>query len=120
MQDFTYSFEKLDVWKKSIEYVEELYTLTRSFPNDERFGLISQLRRSGISISSNLAEGSTRYSKKEKARFYQVAFGSLMESLNHLIIARHLNYVSEDDFIQIRLVIHEIANKINSLRKSLY
>jgi len=114
----TYSFEKLIVWNQSRALVKEIYSLTKLFPKEELFGLTSQIRRAAISVSSNLAEGSARISRKEKARFSEVAFGSLMEVLNQLILAQDLGYISESDILKRRPLIEEIANKINKLRKS--
>ena len=82
-----YSFENLEVWQKSRKLVKTIYKTTEKFPKDEKFGLTSQIRRVSISVSSNIAEGSTRWSKKDKARFYEIAFGSLMEILNQLILS---------------------------------
>jgi len=66
---YTYSFEKLEVWKLARELVKEIYRLTEKFPSEEKFGLIGQLRRASVSVSSNLAEGSSRKSAKEQAHF---------------------------------------------------
>ena len=81
----SYAFEKLDVWQKSRLLVKEVYKLTTHFPAEERYGLTSQLRRASVSVSSNIAEGSTRWGKWDKARFYEVAYGSLIEVMNQLI-----------------------------------
>ncbi|NOU47567.1 MAG: four helix bundle protein, partial [Bacteroidales bacterium] len=70
-----YAFENLEVWQKSRILVKSVYVLTASFPNDEKFGLTSQMRRACVSVSSNIAEGSTRWSQKDQARFYEIAFG---------------------------------------------
>ena len=70
----TYSFEKLEVWKEAIQLSKEVYKVTSSFPIEERFGLISQIRRAAISISANLAEGRSRITSKEKAHFLTIAF----------------------------------------------
>jgi len=78
----TYAFENLTVWQESRKFVKEIYLVTADYPKDERYGLISQLRRASVSVSSNLAEGSCRWSKKEQARFYEIAYGSLIEVLN--------------------------------------
>jgi len=69
-----YSFEKLDIWKKSRILVKDIYRITNTFPPEEKFGLTNQIRRAIISVSSNIAEGSTRQTEKEKARFYEIAF----------------------------------------------
>ncbi len=85
--------KKLEVWQQSIEFVDLMYELTNIFPSEERFGLISQLRRASVSVSSNIAEGSARKSNKERARFYEMARSSLVEIDTQLIIAVKLNFV---------------------------
>ncbi len=89
---FTYSFEKLEVWKLSRSLVRQIYTITHTFPDKEKYGLTQQIRRAAISIASNLAEGTSRQTPKENANFTQIAFSSLMELLNQLIIANDLEY----------------------------
>jgi len=113
-----YAFEKLDVWQKSRVLAIEIYTVTRSFPADEKFGLTSQIRRATISISSNIAEGSTRLSTRDKSRFYEIAYGSLIEVLNQLIISQDLQYLIPDDFIRLRAQIDEISRMLLALHKS--
>ena len=113
-----YSFEKLDVWNKSRALIRQIYLLTQGFPKEEAFGLTSQLRRSAVSVASNIAEGSSRMSSRDKARFSEIAFGSLMEALNQLVIAVDLGYIEEVHLEEIRPLIDETGNKINSLRRS--
>ena len=113
-----YAFEKLDVWQKSRVLAIEIYTVTKSFPADEKFGLTSQIRRATISISSNIAEGSTRLSTRDKSRFYEIAYGSLIEVLNQLIISQDLQYLIPDDFIRLRAQIDEISRMLLALHKS--
>lgn len=113
-----YSFEKLEVWEKSRELVKEIYQLTQQFPNDERFGLTNQMRRAIVSVSSNIAEGSTRHSNKDKARFYEIAFGSLIEVLNQLILAEDLEYFPSEKLNSIRPKIEAAARMLNALHKS--
>jgi len=115
---YTYSFEKLDVWKLSRKLVKEVYTITSEFPDEEKFGLVNQTRRAAISIASNLAEGTSRNTSKDKANFSQIAYSSLMELLNQLIISVDLGYLIETKLMTLREQIDEIANKINALRKS--
>jgi len=117
---YTYSFEKLDVWQKSRELVKYIYKLTKKFPADEKYGLTSQIRRATISVSSNLAEGSSRKTAKDQAHFTTISYGSLMELLNQLILSSDLAYISNDELLQIRPSIEEIGNKLNSLRNSQY
>jgi len=115
---YIFSFEKLNVWVDSKELVKLIYVMTSKFPDEEKFGLTSQLRRASISISSNLAEGTSRNSVKDKAHFTTVAFSSLMEVLNQIILAKELNFLSEDDYNLLRESIEKVANKLNALRKS--
>ena len=77
--------KKLEVWKFSIDFAKKVYEITESFPDIEKFGLVSQIRRAVVSISSNVAEGSAKQSLKDQARFTEMAFGSLMEILNQMI-----------------------------------
>lgn len=113
-----FSFEKLIVWQKSKDLSISIYKVTTKFPNEEKFGLISQLRRCAISVASNLAEGSGRHSNKDKARFSEIAFGSLLELLNQLIISNELKFLSNETLANLRNQIEEISRMINALRKS--
>lgn len=113
-----FSFEKLNVWQKSKDLAITVYKFTETFPNEERFGLISQIRRSSISVVSNIAEGTGRNSNKDKARFTEIAFASLMELLNQLIIAYELSFISKDQYESTRKDIEEISRMLNALRKS--
>ena len=113
---YVYSFEKLEVWIEAKEFSKLLYTITSKFPDTEKFGLISQLRRASVSIASNIAEGSARKSYKDKAHFTTMAFGSAVEVLNQLIISFELNFVSEEDYLKSRERLESITNKLNALR----
>ena len=115
---YQFSFEKLEVWKDSRELVKSIYQFTNDLSEKEKFGLISQMRRSAISVSSNIAEGSSRTSKKDQAHFYQISFSSLMELLNQLILCFDLNFIDSKRYNTIREEIEKIANKLNALRKS--
>jgi four helix bundle protein len=112
----TYSFEKLEVWKEFIQFSVKIYKVTHSFPNDKKFGLISQMRRSSISISSNIAEGTARTSNKDKAHFINMAYGSSLELLNQCVITKELGFLSEENYKNIRLEVESITNKLNALR----
>ena len=113
-----YSFEKLDVWQKSRTLVATIYQLTKKFPQEERFGLTNQIRRASVSVSSNIAEGNSRFSPNDKAHFFQISFSSLMELLNQLILANDLQFISETELHSLRPLIDEIANKLNALHHS--
>ena len=95
-----------------------IYDVTKSFPISEKYGLTSQLRRATVSISSNLAEGTSRMSNKDKAHFTTLSFSSAMEVLNQIIIAKDLEYLSDENYLEIRKSISKITNMLNSLRKS--
>lgn len=90
--------EKLDVWQRAIEFVVSVYKMTDSFPRDERFGLISQIRRAAVSVPANIAEGAARHSAKEFRYFLSNAQGSVSELATELLIARKLGYVSKETF----------------------
>jgi len=113
-----YAFESLEVWQKSRKLVRSVYQLTNIFPNEEKFGMTSQIRRAGISVSSNIAEGSTRWSRKDQARFYEIDFGSLIEVLNLSILSCDLNFIQEDALKNIRADIDTIGRMLNSLYQS--
>mgnify|MGYP003488007742 CR=1 FL=1 len=113
-----YYFEKLDVWQLGRNLIKNVYQLSKKLPNDERFGMISQMRRAGISINCNLAEGGSRTSGKEQARFTEIAFGSLMELLNLLITAVDLEYLPQEDIDSITPLINDIGNKLTRHRES--
>jgi len=115
---YTYYFEKLDVWKKSIAFCTLIYKLTKSFPENEKFGMISQLRRASVSVPTNIAEGLSRDSFKDQARFSTIAYGSLMEVLNLLIIANRVELIEEEMYLELRKDVDEISNKLNSLKKT--
>ncbi len=113
---YIFSFEKLEVWVESKEFSKAIYSVTEDFPENEKFGLISQLHRASISICSNIAEGSTRKTFKEKAHFSTIAFGSAVEVLNQLILSYELNFLPEKKYILLRKQLESITNKLNSLR----
>lgn len=113
---YIYSFEKLDVWNEAKDFAKSIYILTSKFPDSEKFGLVSQLRRASVSICSNIAEGSARNSYKDKAHFTTMAFGSTVEVLNQLILSYELNFVSENDYLKLRQDIESVTNKLNGLR----
>ena len=115
---YEFSFEKLEVWKESVNLTKLIYSITSEFPEHEKYGLISQLRRASISISSNLAEGTSRVTNKDRAHFTTIAFSSLMEVLNQLILAKELNFISEEKYDKLRIEIGKISRMLNALRKA--
>jgi len=115
---YQHSFEKLNVWQDSIDLVELIYNTVKTFPDDEKFGLVSQMKRCSVSISSNLAEGTSRITKKDKAHFSTIAFSSKMELLCQVEICKRLGFVNEEKHLNLRNNILKVSNKINALRKS--
>jgi four helix bundle protein len=115
---YLFNFEKLDVWKRTKELTKKVYKLTKHFPEDEKFGVTSQLRRSIISVCSNIAEGSSRLSKKDQKHFYTMAYSSLMENINQFLICEDLGYVKESDVQSVRKDVNIIAYMLNNLRLS--
>jgi four helix bundle protein len=114
-----FNFEKLDVWQKAIDFADLIYNKTRAFPSDERFGLTNQLRRAAVSISSNIAEGSSRSSKSDFARFVEIATGSVFEVVSQAFIAHRQGFLSEDQFRKIYADAEELSRMLSGLRKSL-
>ncbi len=115
-----FTFERLDVWQKSRMLVKDVYALISKFPTSEKFGLSSQLGRAIISVPSNIAEGCCRISLKERAHFYEIAYGSLMESVTQLILAVDLNYIAKNEYDIIKSRIVEVAKMISGIRKSTF
>ncbi|WOD44241.1 four helix bundle protein [Hwangdonia lutea] len=112
----TYSFEKLEVWKEAIKLAVKTYKVTDLYPSEEKFGLISQMRRCSVSVSSNIAEGTARLTNKDKAHFMTMAYSSALELLNQAIISKELEFISEENYKNIRFEVESITNKINALR----
>lgn len=114
-----FNFEKLIVYQKGKEYVKFIYTLLRKFPPEENFGLCSQLRRASVSITSNIAEGMSRTSTKEKIHFLDISYGSLMETFSQIDIAYDLDYISEIDINEARSKVWTILKLLAGLKKSI-
>ena len=113
-----YSFQKLRVYQLALDIVVGIYDLTKPFPDDERYGLRSQVRRSITSVSANIAEGSGAISGREQARFTVIAFRSLMETVQHLEVAERLHYITPAQRIATSGPIDKLANMLNAYRKS--
>jgi len=114
-----FNFEKLDVWQKAIDFADVIYNDTRAFPHEERFGLTIQLRRAAVSISSNIAEGSSRSSKNDFARFAEIAAGSVFEVVSQAFIARRQTFLDEEQFRKIYADAEELSRMLSGLRRSL-
>lgn len=114
-----YAFENMMAWQEARKLVGATYKLLDDFPKFENYALCDQIRRAIVSVPSNLAEGSGRMSIKEQLHFYEIAYGSLMEAYNQLIIATDLNYIDEVSLNNIRPQIDVVARMMNGLRSSL-
>lgn len=110
---------RLDVWKKSMNLVVEIYKITSQFPNEEKFGIISQMRRSAVSIPSNIAEGAARESNKEFRNFLSISQGSSAELETQLILCNQLKYIGEQELNKMLNLLSDISKMIIGLRKSL-
>ena len=114
-----FRFEKLDVWQKAVEYADLIYEVTRNFPVEERFGLTSQLRRSAVSVSSNIAEGTSRQSDVDLARFIEIAYGSLLESVSEMEIAKRQGFLSDEMFKKTYKKAESLAKMLSGFRRTL-
>jgi four helix bundle protein len=109
--------KKLEAWKKSIKLVTSIYDVTRTFPQDEEYGLKSQLRRAGVSVPSNIAEGLTRKTKKDKLHFINIAQGSLSEIDTQVEICLNMKYFSYTFYESIELQLIEIQKLLSGLSR---
>jgi len=111
-----FAFRKLDVYVLSKELVKNVYCLMKKFPLEERYALCDQLRRSAVSILSNIAEGMGRYSNKEQAHFLEISYGSLCEVYGQLDVANDLGYISSEEFENLSEKIERVAKMLSGLR----
>lgn len=112
------TFRDLFVWQKGHKSVLFVYELTKIFPQDELFGLVSQMRRAAVSITSNIAEGFSRSSSKEKIRFYSIAGGSAIELQNQLLISLDIGYISQKQYTEGEESLLEVIKMLHGLSKS--
>lgn len=117
MSDFR--FERLAVWQKAIDFADLIYDVTCNYLLDEKFGLTSQMRRAAVSISSNVAEGSSRTSDADFARFVEIAYGSAMEVMSQAVLSARRKLLSTGDLDQIREQTLELSRMLSGLRASL-
>ena len=116
------SFTELNAWKEGHKLVLEIYKITKTFPKDEQFGLTNQLRRAAVSFTSNIAEGFSRNSYKEKLQFYSMALGSLTEIQNQLLVAKDIGYITKQEFDKIAeqtIIINKITNGLIKKSKTI-
>jgi len=113
------SYRDLIVWQKSIELAKQLYGLTTKYPSEEKFGLISQIRRAAVSVSSNIAEGQARHTTGEFIQFISHAEGSAAELDTQLHLSVELGFVKANEAAAVFALIDEIQRMLNSLRRRL-
>lgn len=113
------SYQELTVWQKAMQLVRDIYTLTEKFPKSEIFGLTAQMRRSAVSIPSNIAEGSKRGSRKDYRNFLMNAFGSGAELETQLEISRQLNFGSEEKRQRAEKILNEVMRMLNRITSKL-
>jgi len=107
--------KNLDVWQLSIKLISNIYQATSKYPREELFGLVSQTRRAAVSISANIAEGSSRKSLIERKRFYEIARSSLVEVDNHIEVADELGYLQAETVAELDLKLNELFAKLSKL-----
>lgn len=118
MKEPKYSYKNLEAYKESKTLVKQIYELLKKFPREEQFALCDQLRRAVISVPSNLAEGSGRYSVKEQLHFIEIAYGSLLEVNCQMDVAKRLGYIVEEELIEMDQKCVELARMLSGLRAS--
>ena len=116
--DECFSYERLRVWQKAVEFAKLVYQITKAFPRDEVFGLTSQLRRASVSVAANIAEGSSRSSGRDRARFVEIAYGSLCEIATMLHIAASQDMVTQEQFDSVRSDISDMSRMLSGLKRS--
>jgi len=112
------TFKDLIIWQKAHKMVLEIYKITKNFPKDEMFILVSQIRRAAISVSANIVEGFRRKTLKDSINFYYVANASLEELKYHILLARDLRYIDEHKYQQLEVLMNEVSMVLNSWIKS--
>jgi four helix bundle protein len=117
--DTMFNYEKLEVWHEAIDFADLVYSVTRSFPAEERFGLTSQMRRAAVSISSNIAEGSSRSSRSNFARFVEIATGSVFEFVSQATLSKRQGYLDESKYALLYAGAEKQSRMLSGLRRSL-
>lgn len=115
--EIRFNFEKLEVWQKAMDLTVEIYKLTEQFPRSEQFSLTDQLRRAISSVTANIAEGTSRISRKDQAHYTSIAYASLMETMNHILLASRLEYIQISLVDSLRIKIQAIAAMLSSLHR---
>lgn len=113
------SYQDLDVWQIGMDVAKTVYSLTAKFPLDERFGLVSQMRRAAVSIPANIAEGHARKSRAEFRQFVSIALGSVAELETQLILSKELNFIAKEDTEAMMAQLDTLGKMLRGLSKSL-
>ena len=111
-----YSYQTLNVYKEAKTLVVDVYKLLKQYPAEERYALCDQIRRAAISITSNIAEGMSRYSDKEKVHFLEIAYASMMEVESQLDISVDLEYITKEQFVALADSINTVGKQLSALR----
>jgi four helix bundle protein len=114
-----YSYKTLNVYQDAKKFVVDVYKLLKTFPSEERYALCDQIRRAAISVTSNITEGTSRFSKKEKAHFLEIAYASLMEVDSQLDISVELEYISLEEYKSIHGQVCAISRQLSALRTTI-
>ena len=114
-----FPFERLDTWQVAVELADVIYRETKGFPPDERFGLTNQMRRAAVSVSANRAEGSSRFSRTDFARFVEIATGSLFEVVSQSCVAKRQGFLAEEQFKMIYERAEQLGRMLSGLHASL-
>ena len=112
------SFEKLEAYQLAREYVRSIYRISENFPAKEDYALTSQIRRAVVSVTSNIAEGTSRSSGKDKVHFLEISYGSLLETVSQLQVAMDVGYITESEYHSAIEQVERIKNKLTYLRRS--
>jgi four helix bundle protein len=113
-----HNYKELKVWQESMNLAKDIFTLTKSFPTEEKYGLISQMNRCSISIPSNIAEGAGRNSEKEFNQFLGIALGSAFELETQLLLSNDFNYINKEQSELLTQKVCKIQKMLNDLKKS--
>ena len=116
----TKTFEDLEVWKASHQFVLFVYNVTEKFPKSEMFGLTQQLRRASVSIAANIAEGYKKISKADKLRFYNFSQGQLEECRYYIILVNDLKYINKEEFESMRELLNKSSNLLNKYCQAIF
>ncbi|MBG0763762.1 MAG: four helix bundle protein [Tissierellales bacterium] len=114
-----FAFQRLKIYQLSKELVLYNYNLVKKFPREEKYALVQQMNRAAVSIPSNIAEGTSRKSNKDKAHFINISYGSLMELICQMEIALELNYISDNEFEKFSKMARNLSVKMSNFQKSI-